>query len=448
MGLTGPMFTQFRLGLMAAAALVSATPAVAQTAAPSASTALQAALALQATGDLQSFYFYREQPLWWQQDGSLNTAAIALVELLRTSQYDGFGPDQFGLGEIEAAVAQAQATREQADIVKAELALTTALVNYAAATSRPVGSAMMYEHDVLRPMEAGAQTVLYDAGRAVSLEDFVANMRWMHPLYAQVRRGLLTAEPAAPLVSAAEASLQRLRSVPAPTWSRHVLIDIPSARLWMYEGGVPVDSMRIVVGKIEHQTPQMAGYLRYATLNPYWNVPDHLIRETIAPNVIRQGVTYLRTRGYEILKDWSENPEVLDPTKLDWQAIKAGTMQVRVRQKPRDDNSMGDVKFEFPNPEGIYLHDTPLKQYMKQNVRQLSNGCVRLEDAMRFGQWLTGAPLPVAGATPEQKIVLAEPVPIFITYMSVNPGEGQLALGTDPYRLDLAPPPANIARAN
>ncbi len=437
------MLKHFR-SVLALAALAVAAPLHAQTAVPVAASALQAALAIQATGDLQSFYFYRQQPLWLLEDGTFNPAANDLIQLLRTAEYDGLDPAALGLGEVEAAVQQAQLTRAEPDQVRAELALTTALVRYAEATSRPVGSAMMYEHDVLRPMQVAAQTVLYDAANAPALDDYVANMRWMHPLYAQVRRGLSAAAPTAPVLSAAEASLQRLRSVPAPTWGRHVVIDIPSARLWMYEGGVPVDSMRIVVGKIEHQTPQMAGYLRYAVLNPYWNVPNHLIRETIAPNVIRQGVTYLRTREYEVLADdWGPNPAVLNPATLDWQAIKNGTLVVRIRQKPRDDNSMGDVKFEFPNPEGIYLHDTPLKQYMTRDVRQLSNGCVRLEDAFRFGRWLFGGAMPSAAtANPEQRLDLPEPVPIFITYLSVRPDAGTLTLGTDPYRLDLAPPPA------
>lgn len=432
---------------LTAAALLAAAPLQAQTPVPNAATALQAALAVQSTGDLQSFYFHSQRPLWLSEDGSLRPAAAELLRLIRTAEYDGLDPQQLGLAEIEAAIQQAETTREQADLVRAELALTEGLVRYAEATSRPVGSAMMYEHDVLRPMATSPGTVLVGAANASSLEDYVTGLRWMHPLYGEIRRTLALSDPLTPVRVAAETSLQRLRSIPAPPWSRHVVIDIPSARLFMYEGDRVVDSMKIVVGKIEYQTPQMAGYLRYATLNPYWNVPDHLIRQTVAPNVIRQGLGYLRSHGYEVLKDWSDNPEVLDPASLDWQAIKNGTVKVRVRQKPRDDNSMGDVKFEFPNPEGIYLHDTPMKQYMRQSVRQLSNGCVRLEDAMRFGQWLMGAPLPVAGAAPEQRLPLPEPVPIYITYMTVQPSGDQLVLGTDPYRLDLAPLPTNLAQA-
>jgi L,D-transpeptidase YcbB len=430
----------FRSALMAAGLMAAASfPAHAQGVGPA---MLQTALVAQASDELKPFYFHSAQPLWVNSDGTLRLAADQLLTLIRTAHYDGLDPQALGQAEIEAAMADARANPTEAALVRVELALTNGFVDYVEGMSpQSSSSAMMYEHDVLRPLQPDASAVLLSAAEAPSLEEYLGQLRWMHPLYAQIRQGLTAAPPTPSLENAAIASLQRVRSIPAPPWSRHVVVDIPSARLFMYEGGQVVDSMKLVVGKIEYQTPQMAGYLRYAVLNPYWNVPEHLIRQTIAPNVIRQGVGYLRRGEYEVLaNDWGPNPEVLNPATLDWQAIKNGTLLVRVRQKPRDDNSMGDVKFEFPNPEGIFLHDTPHPEYMLRAVRQLSNGCIRLEDAVRFGNWLFGAPMPAAqGANPEQRLDLPEPVPIYITYLTVQPNGGQLAIGTDPYRFDVAP---------
>jgi len=312
---------------------------------------------------------------------------------------------------------------------------------------QPAGSAMLYEHDVLRPIQPTTDTVMLEASAAPSLEDFIANMRWMHPLYGQIRQSLMAPQSVTALQTAAVASLQRVRDLPAPRAPRHVLIDIASATLWMYEGDHVVDSMRVVVGKEDTQTPQMAGYIRYATLKPYWNVPPHLIRKTIAPNVRRQGVAYLRTRGYEVLSDWSDEPTVLDPTTIDWAGVAAGTVEIRVRQKPGGANAMGEVKYEFPNPQGIYLHDTPEKAYLERNVRQLSNGCIRLQDAARFGRWLFEGAMPTSSGTPEERVDVATPVPIYVTYLTVKPEGGQLALGTDPYGLD-GTAPSGLARLN
>ena len=96
---------------------------------------------------------------------------------------------------------------------------------------------------------------------------------------------------------------------------------------------------------------------------------------------------------------------------------------------------MGKVKYEFPNPLGIYLHDTPDKDLLLEDARQFSNGCVRLEDAERLGRWLLGGALPAASAA-EQITPLPQPVPIYITYLTAQPAGGRIALGPDPYGRD------------
>jgi len=399
--------------------------------------ALRAAVVELASGDFKSFYAHREQPLWVAADGSLRPAARELVQLIRTAELDGLDPLELRASELEAAVRRAQFDRSPEALAQAELELSTALARYVAAMrSLPAGTDMIYEHPVLRPFEPTATTVLQLAADAGSLEGYVTGMHWMHPLYAQIRQQLTdgAADPA--LRQAALSSLHRLRAIPAAPWSRHVVIDIASARLWMYEGDRAVDSMRIVVGKPDTPTPMMAGYIRQAVLNPYWNVPEHLVRQTIARGVLNQGVRYLRVRGYEVLADWSDNPERVDPTTIDWRAVSRGELEVRVRQNPGSLNAMGTVKYEFPNPEGIYLHDTPDKNLLLEEARQFSNGCIRLEDADRLGRWLLGGDLPEPGSEPEQRVDLSQPVPIYITYLTVQPDVGRLALGTDPYQRD------------
>ena len=133
------------------------------------------------------------------------------------------------------------------------------------------------------------------------------------------------------------------------------------------------------------------------------------------------------------------NAPQLDPKSVDWLAVNKGLRRVHVRQLPGGDNFMGRVKFEFPNPQGIYLHDTPDLHLMKEEARQLSSGCVRLEDAGRVHRWLmNGAPLPAASlrGDPEKIVPLPEPVPIYITYLTVQPEGGALAFLDDPYALD------------
>jgi murein L,D-transpeptidase YcbB/YkuD len=94
------------------------------------------------------------------------------------------------------------------------------------------------------------------------------------------------------------------------------------------------------------------------------------------------------------------------------------------------------VKYEFPNPQGIYLHDTPEKAYMLRDVRQLSNGCVRLEDAPRLARWLMGSDPQAAGPAPEQTVRLPKGVAIYITYLTASPNGGELTYVDDVYGRD------------
>jgi murein L,D-transpeptidase YcbB/YkuD len=434
--------------VLLAAGLLLATPLPGLAAEPSAEAALQAALVEQASGELRGFYAHRDGPLWVTREGALRPAAHELARLIRTAEYDGLDPAQLRGGALEAALRGVQRDRSPAALARAELALSSAFARYVEAMARqPAGRETIYEHDVLRPLAPTGTTVLQAAANARSIDDYISNMRWMHPLYAQIRQSLAARPQALQVRQAAQASLARLRAIPAAPWSRHIVIDIASARLWMYEGDRAVDSMRIVVGKPDTPTPMMAGYIRHAVLNPYWNVPEHLVRKTIAAGVLSQGPGYLRARGYEVLSDWSDDPRRLDPARIDWRAVADGRREVRVRQNPGATNAMGTVKFEFPNPEGIYLHDTPDKDLLLADARQFSNGCVRLEDAERLGRWLLGGAMPSAGR-PETRIDLRQPVPIYITYLTVQAEGERVALGSDPYGRDGSARATPLARAH
>src|SRR3546814_8210799 len=95
--------------------------------------------------------------------------------------------------------------------------------------------------------------------------------------------------------------------------------------------------------------------VHYAILTPYWNVPTDRAQKKIAPK-IRAGRS-LKSMRMEVLSDWSASPSTLDPATIDWAAVAAGAQEIRMRPLPGRGNSMGRVKFLFPNDHGIYLHD-------------------------------------------------------------------------------------------
>jgi murein L,D-transpeptidase YcbB/YkuD len=201
-----------------------------------------------------------------------------------------------------------------------------------------------------------------------------------------------------------------------PARGPFVLVDANSARLYMIADGRVQDTMRVIVGKRDTPTPELKDVINYETLNPYWHVTADLARTLIAPRVLQEGDAYLARQGYEVVSNWGSDARVLPPNTVDWKAVAAGTAQVLVRQRPGPANSLGRFKFDLPNGDGIYLHDTPKKELFAQDNRDLSHGCVRLEDAEKLARWMLGKD-PPAVSVPEQNVLLPRPVPITISYL-------------------------------
>jgi murein L,D-transpeptidase YcbB/YkuD len=399
---------------------------------------LQREIADRAGRDLRAFYAARgNQPLWLNEFGRPSGAASMLMHHLNTAEFDGISPKNLKVSRLAKTVDRARRGDED-DIAKAEVALSAAFAAYVRAMRDADRAQMIYESEALAPVVPTIGSVLETAARADSLEYYVAEMRWMHPLYAPMRDAMEDPRLSPEQRRQVWSNLARVRAIPAIPQGRHVLVDAASATLWMYEDGKPVDSMRVVVGKPEQQTPLMAGFIRYAILNPYWNIPDDLVQTNIAANVLDRGFGYLSGGRYQVLADWRPDAPLLDPATVDWRAVHAGQTRVHVRQQPGGSNFMGKVKFMFPNAQGIYLHDTPDKHLMRLDERQLSSGCVRLEDANKMHRWLMGKPLPSSTRNPEQTEQLPEMVPIYITYLTAMPqGERQIAFRDDPYGRDV-----------
>ena len=215
-----------------------------------------------------------------------------------------------------------------------------------------------------------------------------------------------------------------------------MVVDSGDAMLTMYENGSPVDSMKVVVGKTELPTPLIASIMDYVTYNPYWNVPDLLIRKVTAPNIIRRGAAYIKRQGYEVMADWTRDAAVIPWQDVDWKSVQKGETHVRIRQLPGIANSMGKLKFPFPNSEDIYLHDSPEKEYFTRSKRTLSNGCVRVEDWRRLAKWLLGQDPVAPEAGPEVQVKLPQGVPIYLTYVTAQVKDGKIVYLDDPYGWD------------
>jgi murein L,D-transpeptidase YcbB/YkuD len=220
-------------------------------------------------------------------------------------------------------------------------------------------------------------------------------------------------------------------------FDRYVVVDSGSAETFLFDRDRVVDRMRVVVGTAKTKTPIMAVLMRNAKANPYWNVPPELVRSLTAKRIGEQGLSYLKDFHYEVLRDWTVDAPIIDPRTVDWKAIASGRKEptIRVRQLPGPWNSMRNMKFEVRNDFGIYLHDTPHPELFAESERHLSNGCVRLEDYQRFATWVFGR-VPKPTGDREEIFTLPKPVPVYMTYLTVQPRGNGLIFLPDTYGLD------------
>ncbi|HEX9954614.1 MAG TPA: L,D-transpeptidase family protein [Allosphingosinicella sp.] len=382
--------------------------------------------------DIAKAYAARgHRPLWVTRNG-VKPEAQAFLRRLATADVEGLDSASYDIAGIHAAIAAAASDR--AALAHADLLLTRAYAAYLQDLHRPVRG-MRYIDDGIAPPPVDVSTAIAAAapGKAARL----------NPLYEALRSAAVTwrrAEPAASPQRRAlvRSNLERARAIPAQA-GRYIIVDTGSARLWMIEGEKVTGPMRVIVGKPNMQTPPIAGLIRYVTLNPYWNVPPDLARDR-ARRVLREGTGFLTRERIEVLSDWGDTPRVMKLSQVDWRAAAAGRIKLRMRQLPGGTNVMGAMKFMMPNELGIYLHDFPGKPLFARADRAISSGCVRVEDAPRLAAWLFGGTAPRPnGNAPEQEVDLPEPVPVYLTYLTVLPKPGGgLVFGNDPYRRDAA----------
>ena len=393
-----------------------------------------APLAVAGAKSVSDFYKSRDKrPLWLSQQGR---QAALLIDMLESAELDGLQPDKYRPDALRGAVRAAQSGSTKA-VRRADMMLSEAFVDYVRDLRQPADVGTIYVDRELRPSAPSPEAILQAVAKAPSIEGYVAGMRWMNPAYVALRNALSTGEMSEAQRRQVQLNMERARELPAGN-GRYIVVNSAAQRLFMYEGGQVVDSMRVVVGKPVYPTPMMAAYVRFANLNPYWYVPPDLAAERIAPNVLKQGVSYLDRLGYQVVSDFIDDPEIFDPSLIDWQAVADGRQKVLIRQQPGAHNSMGRIKFMFPNEQGVYLHDNPDRQLFEEASRLYSGGCVRLESAWRLGRWLFGRDLTWKGAGTEEKVLLDRPVPVYLTYMTAVVEGSDITFLDDVYGRDAA----------
>lgn len=219
-------------------------------------------------------------------------------------------------------------------------------------------------------------------------------------------------------------NLHRMRWMPGSPEGNLIVVNIPEFVMHVWEGKQKVFDMNVVVGKEGNNTVIFTDDLNQVVFSPHWNVPESIVREEILPAMSRNP-NYLASQNMEIVSDKGELPTI--------------------RQLPGRNNSLGKVKFLFPNSFNIYFHDTPSKSLFNRDKRAFSHGCIRVQEPEKLANYLlrnqpewTPERINAAMNSAEEKFVkLDKAVPVFITYYTAWVDEqGLLNLRDDIYGHD------------
>lgn len=236
----------------------------------------------------------------------------------------------------------------------------------------------------------------------------------IHPYRAAVEAAYgAEADPARQAILAS--NLTRWRALPAQLGQRHLIVNVPQQEVVLWENGVPVARWTAIVGRPRTPTVSFSTEITGVNLNPWWYVPQSIVRESVGA-LVRNNPAEARRRGY----------------------VASGGSY---RQRPGPGNALGRMKLVMPNSHAIYLHDTPARHLFDRQARAFSHGCIRVQDAMEFAARLAGmsrAELEAIAANGQTRTVpLVAPIPVHITYFTAVPGQAdQLRYLDDIYGRD------------
>jgi murein L,D-transpeptidase YcbB/YkuD len=232
-------------------------------------------------------------------------------------------------------------------------------------------------------------------------------------------------------------NLERWRWLPRDLGERHIVVNIPEYRLEVWERNQVPLAMRVVVGKQDTQTPIFNDVMTHLVFSPYWNVPPNIAEGETLPEILKDP-GFLDRNSMEVL---DSDGNLIDPRSIDL----ADPARYRFRQRPGAHNSLGLVKFMFPNQYNVYLHDTPTDSLFARASRSFSHGCVRLENPMALAEyvlrdqpeWTRERIEEAMNAEQERTVKLRSAIPVYLGYFTARvSADGIMQFRRDVYDID------------
>ncbi|MCL2789552.1 MAG: L,D-transpeptidase family protein [Desulfobulbus sp.] len=237
-------------------------------------------------------------------------------------------------------------------------------------------------------------------------------------------------------------NLERTRWVIHDMPSSSLIIDIAGFALQYYHNNQQVWDSKVMVGQPYHQTPVFRSAITYIVLNPTWTPTPDIVKGETVPSIVKDPDYLAKQR----LRVYDSNGNEIDPHTIHWKQYQGRYLPYTLRQDPGSDNSLGLIKFLFPNPYHVYLHDTPSKSLFGRAQRAFSHGCIRVQNPLELGRLILandpGNPTTVekmnqilaSGKT--TTVLLKQPLPIYLMYLTTNVRDGKVMFKPDLYNRD------------
>jgi murein L,D-transpeptidase YcbB/YkuD len=261
-----------------------------------------------------------------------------------------------------------------------------------------------------------------------------------------------------------KANLERWRWLPESLGSRYIVVNIANFELEVIEDGRVLMEMPVVVGKRYRMTPVFTGTMTYLEVNPYWHIPWSIARKDILPKV-RKNPEYLYKKNIKVFSSWKNSAKEIAPESVDWSQVTSKNLSFKFRQEPGASNSLGRVKFMFPNKFNVYLHDTPAKELFNKSRRIFSSGCIRVKKPIELmnyllrddPNWNQKSILKAIDSNRTEKVKLSNPIPVHLLYWTAWVDfEGRTCFREDVYGRDTllikalikGPPSPQVSKEN
>ena len=294
-----------------------------------------------------------------------------------------------------------------------------------------------WQNNPISVSEAEPSVASFESGAAERLQKAIDQLKEIKDQNESVEKQIVQAQE----------NLERLRAVSSALHGRYLLVNIPDFRLQLIENSKVIMTMRVVLGSTARPSPTFDSIMTHLVFSPQWNVPHAIAINDKLP-LLKQDQHYLQKQGmklYEEKVNQDGKMVEVDPLSIKWKEVSADNFPYRIVQDPSDLNSLGHVKFMFPNSNDVYMHDTPQKNFFKYAIRAFSSGCLRIEKPIDLAEyllhdksaWNRTAIISAMQTDIPKEVTLTNSIPIHVTYITAWVDENdQLQLRPDVYGKD------------